>query len=95
MLSLKFEWDENKNRLNKIKHGISFQEAQTVFDDENAIVIFDDLHSIEEERFIIIGIDMLYRELTVCHCYRGKDNEIIRIITARKATRGEIYLYRR
>jgi uncharacterized DUF497 family protein len=65
-----------------------------VFDDENAVVIYDELHSADEERFIIIGIDMQYRELTVCHCYRGND-DVIRIISARKATISEIELYRR
>jgi len=89
---MKFEWDENKNRINRIKHGISFQEAETVFDDENAVVIYDDKHSISEERFIIIGIDFNYRELTVCHCYRGKD-DTIRIISARKASKNEFKLY--
>ena len=90
---MKFEWDEKKNRANKIKHGISFQDAITVFDDEYAIVIYDDSHSIDDDRFIIIGADMLFREITVCHCYR--DSDIIRIISARKATATEISLYRR
>ena len=89
---MRFEWDENKNRINRIKHGISFQEAETVFDDENAVVIYDDKHSMSEERFIIIGIDFNYRELTVCHCYRGKD-DTIRIISARKASKNEFKLY--
>jgi len=90
---LKFDWDEKKNRANKIKHGISFQEATTVFYDEYAVVIYDESHSTDEERFVIIGVDMLFRELTVCHCYRGHDNDIIRIISARKATKTEISLY--
>jgi len=90
---LKFEWDEIKNRVNKIKHGISFEEAETVFDDKNAIILTDKEHSSDEERFIIIGEDSLFRDLTVCHCYRGEDEEIIRIISARKATKKEIDLY--
>ena len=92
---MKFEWDEEKNNINLIKHGITFKEAETVFDDENAIVIYDEDHSADEERFIIIGIDLHYRELTVCHCCRGNDDDIIRLISARKATRIESDLYRR
>ena len=92
---MKFEWDEEKNNINLIKHGITFKEAETVFDDENAIVIYDEDHSADEERFIIIGIDLHYRELTVCHCCRGNDDDIIRLISARKATKNESYLYRR
>ena len=93
--SLKFEWDESKNEDNKIKHGISFQEAETVFDDKNAILIFDEQHSTDEERFTIIGLDILFRELTVCHCYRGDDESTVRIISARKATKSETNLYYR
>ena len=91
---MRFDWDEDKNSINKIKHGISFQDAETVFDDENAVIIYDEYHSVTEERFIIIGLDLLYRELTVCHCYRENEN-VIRIISARKATGNEIKLYRR
>jgi len=91
---LRFQWDEEKNALNIIKHGVSFKEAESVFDDEKAVVIYDEPHSSNEDRFIIIGIDMFYRELTVCHCYREED-EVIRIISARKATKNEISLYSR
>ncbi|MCL2352191.1 MAG: BrnT family toxin [Firmicutes bacterium] len=90
---MKFEWDEKKNEINIIKHGISFQEAKTVFDDENAVLIYDEIHSEYEERFILIGEDMLFRELTVCHCYRGNRDDIVRLISARKATTSEIKLY--
>ena len=90
---MKFEWDENKNNINKIKHGISFQDAETVFDDDNAIILFDEQHSDSEDRFIIIGRDSIFRELTVCHCYR-KQESIIRIISARKATKTESKLYK-
>ena len=86
---MKFEWDDNKNEDNKIKHGVSFQEAETVFDDKNAVFLYDKQHSFGEERFIIIGLDALFRELTVCHCYRGEDNDIVRIISARRATKNE------
>jgi len=89
---MKFEWDETKNRINIIKHGVSFKEAETVFDDENALVLFDENHSLNEDRFIIIGMDVFYRELTVCHCYR-EDGDVIRIISARKATKNEIDRY--
>ena len=87
-----FEWDEEKNKINKIRHGVSFQDAETVFDDENAVLLFDEQHSASEERFTIIGLDLHYRELTVCHCYRENRN-VIRIISARKATKNETDLY--
>ena len=90
---MKFEWDPNKNKANILKHRISFEDAQTVFDDENAKYLYDDAHSSEEERFHIIGEDAHFRELAVCHCYRGEDSEIIRIISARKATKLEIDYY--
>ena len=92
---MKFKWDEDKNEINKVKHGISFEDAETVFDDENALFLYDEAHSENEERFIVIGLDINFRELTVCHCYRGDNDEIIRIISARKATTNEINLYRR
>ena len=92
---MKFEWDPLKNKANKLKHKISFDEAKTVFEDENAIYIFDQYNSTDEERFIVIGEDDIFRELAVCHCYRGKNDEIIRIISARKATASEIKLYER
>ena len=88
-----FEWDELKNLANKQKHGIPFEEAQTVFNDENAIYLYDDDHSTDEERFFIIGVDTVLRKLTVCHCYRGKDCNIVRIISAREATKQEAKLY--
>lgn len=89
---LKFEWDENKNEINKQKHKISFEEAQTVFYDEEALVIDDPEHSIEEERFIILGFSKSANLLVVCHCYRESDS-IIRIISARKATKNEERYY--
>ena len=88
---MNFQWDENKNKQNRLKHGISFEDAKSVFDDENAISWYDESHSINEDRFIIIGIGIKYREMTVCHCYRGEN--MIRIISARKATEKEIKLY--
>ena len=90
---MKFEWDPEKNKANMLKHRVSFEEAKTVFDDKNAVYLYDDLHSEIEERFHIIGEDSNFRELAVCHCYRGKNGEIIRIISARKATQPEIDFY--
>ena len=87
-----FEWDDSKNRINIQKHGISFNEAVTVFQDENALIISDDEHSKQEERFIILGLSHTPRLLVVCHCYRGEDS-IIRIISARKASKHESEQY--
>ena len=89
---LSFEWDENKNRINQAKHKVSFEEAQTVFYDERALVIDDPEHSQEEERFIILGMSARANLLIVCHCYRSSDS-IIRIISARKATKTESSFY--
>lgn len=89
---IRFEWDENKNEINKKKHKISFEEAQTVFYDENALVIDDPEHSREEERFIILGLSKKANLLVVCHCYRASDS-VIRIISARKATKTETKQY--
>ena len=88
MNSISFIWDEKKARENLEKHKISFEEAQTVFSDPNARMIFDTEHSTDEERFILLGISSGLRLLVVCHCYR-KDDMVIRIISARKATRNE------
>ena len=90
---MKFEWDPIKNKANKAKHNISFERAETVFDDKNAIYLYDSVHSDDEERFIVIGKDDLLMEITVCHCYRGDSEEVIRIISARKATKKEIKIY--
>ena len=89
---LKFEWDENKNRIKQTKHKISFEEAQTVFYDVNALVIDDPKHSQEEDRFIILGLSRSANLLVVCHCYRAADT-VIRIISARKATANEAKQY--
>jgi uncharacterized DUF497 family protein len=92
---LKFEWDERKNQLNIKKHNVSFEDAETVFQDSFAVYLEDEEHSRDEERFIIIGIsETLDRELYVCYCLRGEDGEITRIISARKATKREIELYK-
>ena len=92
MNTIKFEWDENKNKINQKKHNISFEEAKTVFYDDNAILFDDPDHSIGEERFLIIGISQTEKLCIVSHCYREKD-DIIRIISARKATKTESKIY--
>ena len=93
METLLYEWDENKNSINKKKHGISFEEAKSVFYDMNALVIDDPDHSdIQEERFIILGVSEESNLLVVCHCYR-KSETVIRIISARHATKRETGQY--
>jgi uncharacterized protein len=88
MSNIVFQWNKRKNILNKNKHGITFEEAQTVFLDDNALLIHDPDYSDDEDRFILLGMSSSLRALVVCHCYR-KDNEVIRIISARKASRLE------
>lgn len=88
MPDLRFDWDENKNRANQRKHKVSFEEAQTVFLDENAIRFFDPDHSDDEDRFLMLGMSFALRVVVVCHCYREKDS-VIRIISARKADKSE------
>lgn len=92
METIQFEWDENKNQINQRKHGISFQEAKTVFYDEEALVIDDPEHSEQEDRFIILGLSNQANLLVVCHCCRASDT-VIRIISARKATKTESKYY--
>ena len=84
----KYIWDPDKDAINIKKHGVSFAEAETVFDDVNALYKPDIEHSINEERFIIIGYSSELRLLIVCHCYKEND-EIVRIISARKASNSE------
>ena len=89
-----FVWDDAKATVNHDKHGVTFEEARSVFHDEHARLIADPDHSDDEERFIILGISHKPRLLAVCHCYREND-AVIRIFSARKATRKEAALYRR
>lgn len=89
---IRFEWDENKNKINQKKHGVSFEEAKSVFFDENAIEFFDNSHSQKEDRFIMLGLSNHLRLLIVCHCVRD-NNSNIRIISARKATKNEAKFY--
>jgi uncharacterized DUF497 family protein len=87
-----FEWDTRKNTTNLRKHDVSFEDAQTAFFDENAIEFDDPDHSANEERFILLGLSQSLKVLVVCHCYR-EDESIIRIISARKATKKEQKVY--
>ena len=89
---LHYEWDPKTNEINRVKHGVSFEEAATAFDDPNALLIADYYHSSEEERFILLGVSNKDRILYVCHCYRDPGDRI-RIISARKATEKEVLLY--
>lgn len=92
MDTIKFEWDENKNRINKRKHNVSFEEAMTVFYDDEALLIDDPEHSEREERFILLGFSQQAKLLVVCHCCRNNES-VIRIISARKATKNEAKQY--
>jgi uncharacterized DUF497 family protein len=94
MMRLQFIWDEGKARTNERKHGVTFDEAKTVFYDDNAELIGDPDHSGHEDRFVMLGMSGRARILIVCHCYR-ESNAVIRIISARKATRKEQAQYRR
>lgn len=94
MDDLTVEWDKRKNQKNIKKHGVSFEEAQTVFLDENALRFFDPDHSGDEDRFIMLGISFKLRILVVCHCHR-KNDTVIRIISARKADHHEAKDYMR
>jgi uncharacterized protein len=85
---MRFEWDERKNATNKRKHGVSFAEAESVFGDDNALLIADPDHSEDEDRFIMLGLSAALRVLVVCHCSRAND-DVVRIISARKANRLE------
>jgi len=94
-MNYNFEWDPNKAKSNISKHKISFEDATSVFKDENAISIFDDKHSLDEDRWITIGLDKKTRTLVVIHTFIeiNNNNCNIRIISARKATKKEIKLY--
>lgn len=92
MSALQFEWNARKATANAKKHGVSFEEARSVFYDERARLIDDPDHSEDEARFILLGLSSSLRLLLVCHCYRSDDN-VIRIISTRKATAGESKSY--
>lgn len=88
MTDMRFAWDKAKAGVNIEKHGVSFEEASTVFADENARSKHDPDHSLTEDRFLLLGFSAKLRMLIVCHAYREHD-EVIRIISARKATPNE------
>ena len=88
MGDISFEWDDRKGEENKRKHGVSFEEAQSVFLDEHAVQFFDESHSAEEERFLMVGMSSHFRLLIVAHAFRERDS-VIRIISARRAARRE------
>ena len=88
-----FTWDPKKAADNARKHGITFDEAKTVFFDESAKLIDDPDHSSDEDRFIMLGMSANFRVLLVCHCYRS-DDDLIRIISARKAHASETRFYK-
>ena len=95
-MDYRFEWDINKAKTNLSKHKISFENATSVFKDENAISLYDEEHSLSEERWITIGIDTVTRTLVVIHTFVSQDNDSyhIRMISARKATKKEIKIYK-
>jgi uncharacterized DUF497 family protein len=93
MKSISFVWDSRKHQSNIRKHGVSFDEAKSVFYDEMAVLFFDEDHSDSEERYIMPGTSEKLRILIVCHC-TIEENKIIRIISARKATKNESRYYK-
>ena len=92
-MTLRFEWDRRKADVNARKHGVTFEQAQTAFFDEHGLIISDPEHSAAEERFILLGATTASKLVVVCHCYRD-DEDVIRLISARKATRAERANYR-
>lgn len=94
MKDIVFEWDEAKNKANIKKHGVSFEEAESVFFDEYALLIADPDHSETEDRFVLLGLSAKLQLLLVCHCFEVNDG-LIRVISCRKASRKEKPLYRR
>ena len=94
MKELHFEWDSEKADANSRKHRVSFEEAASVFYDGLAVEFYDDDSSEWEDRFLLLGLSVNLQLLMVCHCYRV-DESIIRIISARKATKNEAQHYRR
>ena len=93
MNNITFSWDEKKSESNKQKHGVSFEEAKTVFADDYGRLIADPDHSEDEDRFILMGLSNQIRLLLVCHCYKEEEN-VVRIISARKVDKAEIKQYK-
>jgi uncharacterized DUF497 family protein len=94
MPGLEFVWDPRKARENVRKHGVEFEEAQTVFLDDYALLLGDPDHSDDEDRFVLLGVSSRLRLLVACHCYR-EENDVIRLISARKADQEEQKTYER
>jgi len=93
MSTIRFEWDQKKAELNVRKHNVSFEDAQSVFSDERALLIDDPDHSEDEDRFVLLGLSQSLRLLVVVHCYRA-EGQTVRIISARKADADERSIYR-
>ncbi|MFA6002967.1 MAG: BrnT family toxin [Elusimicrobiota bacterium] len=91
-MTIRFEWDPHKDALNRQKHGVSLEEARSVFCDENARFMADPAQYRDEERFLLLGMSSKTRALVVCHCYRKAD-AVIRLISARRATKQEQLSY--
>ncbi len=92
MKELRFEWDSRKDKANQKKHGVTFDEARSVFFDENALQFYDPDHSDTEDRFILLGTNHKLNTIVVCHCFREEET-VIRIISARKADADEKQTY--
>lgn len=88
MADLRFEWDPEKDKQNQRKHGVAFEEAESVFADEHGLFMDDPEHSEDEDRFILLGLSSALRTLVVCHCYRERE-DVVRIISARRANPSE------
>lgn len=90
---IEFEWDASKAKSNLKRHGISFEEAQSAFFDDYALQFYDDSHSEEEDRFLLLGLSNTSKLLMIVHCER-EDGNVVRIISARKATTNEAAFYK-
>ena len=88
MVPIRVEWDPAKARINLRKHGVSFEEAETVFYDDHALLLDDPEHSGDEERFVLLGLSSRFRVIVIVHTYREHD-AVIRLISARRATKAE------
>lgn len=93
-ITIRFEWDPNKAEKNREKHGVTFEEASTVFYDVTAVQFYDEDHSDGETRYLMLGASAKLRILLVCHCFR-QEEQVIRIISARPATKKEAEHYGR
>jgi len=94
MADFGFEWDPDKSKQNQRKHGVTFEEAESVFSDDHGLFMSDPDHSEDEDRFILLGLSSALRSWVVCHCYR-EGADVVRIISARKANPSERRQYNR